>query len=115
MLRLIRLIVAIVVLAVIAIFAIANRTIVEVSFVPLPITMELPLYGVFLIGLVFGVLIGGFSVWFSYLAKAREARKLRNKVWALENQLNLMRQHEEKERAERQASARALTAPRAAA
>ena len=113
--RLIRLIVAILVLAVIVIFAIANREIVEVSYAPLPVTMELPLYGVFLIGLVFGVLIGGFSVWFSYLAKARQARKLRNKVWALENQLNLIRQEEEKARAERQvSSSRAVAAPRAA-
>ena len=116
MLRLIRLIVAILVLAVIVIFSIANRDIVEVSFAPLPVTMELPLYGVFLIGLVFGVLVGGFSVWFSYLARAREARKLRNKVWALENQLNLIRQEEEKARAERQtaSSSRSLAAPRAA-
>lgn len=116
MLRTLRLVIALVVLAVIAIFAIANRGIVDVSFAPLPISMELPLYGVFLIGLVFGVLIGGFSVWFSYLAKAREARKLRNKVWALENQLNLIRQQEEKERAERQTSpSRAVAVPRAAA
>jgi uncharacterized integral membrane protein len=115
MLRLIRLLIAILILAVIVIFAIANREVVQASLAPLPVTMELPLYGMFLIGLVFGVLIGGFSVWFSYLGKARQARKLRNKVWALENQLNLIRQQEEKERAERQvSSSRELAAPRAA-
>ena len=115
MLRLIRFVIAFVVLAVIVIFAIANRAPVVVSFSPLPVVMELPLYGVFLIGLIFGVLIGGLSVWFSYLAKAREARKLRNKVWALENQLNLIRQQEEKAQAERQAAGRAVAVPRAAA
>ncbi|HEX6143399.1 MAG TPA: LapA family protein [Geminicoccaceae bacterium] len=115
MLRLIRLLIAFVVLAVIVIFAIANRDPVQVSFAPLPAVMELPLYGVFLLGLVFGVLIGGFSVWFSYLKKAREARRLRNKVWALENQLNLIRQQEEKAQAERQAAGRAVAVPRAAA
>jgi uncharacterized integral membrane protein len=115
MIRLIRLLLAVIVLVVIVAFVIANRDPVTVSFAPLPVVMELPLYGVFLVGLVFGVLIGGFGVWIGSLMRARENRKLRNKVWALENQISLIRQQEEKAQAERQAASRAVAVPRVAA
>lgn len=114
MLRFFRLLLAVVALVVIVIFAIANRDPVDVSFAPLPIAMELPLYGVFLVGLVLGVLIGGVYVWLTALARAAEARRLRHKNRALENQLNLTRQQQEKAEAERQSGSRALSAPRAA-
>jgi lipopolysaccharide assembly protein A len=114
MLRFIRLLLAAVAIVVLVAFAIANRQPVEVSFAPLPVVMELPLYGVFMIGLVFGVLIGGTFIWFSALARARQVRHLRNRNWALENQLNLIKQQEEKAEAQRQAS-RAVAVPRAAA
>lgn len=115
MIRLIRLLLALLVLAVIVAFVIANRMPVEVSFAPLPAVMELPLYGVFLVGLVFGVLVGGVSVWIGSLMRARENRKLRNKVWALENQIRLLREQEEKERTEQHGAARAVTVPPRAA
>lgn len=115
MLRFFRLLLAVLALVIIIAFAIANREPVDASFAPLPISMELPLYGVFLVGLVLGVLIGAVYEWFTAMARATEARRLRNKVWALENQLKLTRQQQEKAEADRQTgSARALSAPRAA-
>ena len=101
MIRTLRLLLGLVALIVIVAFAVANRTPVDVSFAPLPVTIELPLYGAFLFGLIVGVLVGGIGVWLGGLAARHRARRLRNKVWALENQLNLLKQREEKAQAER--------------
>jgi uncharacterized integral membrane protein len=101
MVRILRLLLGLVALIVIVAFAVANRTPVDVSFAPLPLTIELPLYGAFLLGLIVGVLVGGIGVWLGGLAKRHQARRMRNKLWALENQLNLLKQQEEKAQAER--------------
>jgi len=101
MVRIVRLLLGLAALIVIMVFAIANNRPIDVSFWPLPILIELPVYGVFLLGLVIGVLVGGFGVWLGGHAYRRDARRLRSKVWALENQLNIIRQQEEKAQAER--------------
>ncbi len=100
MIRILRLLLALVALIVIIAFAVANRTPVDVSFAPFPITVELPLYGAFLWGLVVGVLTGGVGVWLGSLSERRRARRLGNRVRALENQLGAFRQQEERARAE---------------
>lgn len=102
MIRLLRLLLGLVALVIIMAFAIANRTPTLVSFAPLPIEVELPLYGVFLFGLVLGVLVGGLGVWLNAIGKRRFARRMRNKVWALENQLSALKGQQEKARAERE-------------
>jgi uncharacterized integral membrane protein len=94
MTRLVRLIVGLIALLIIVIFAIANRSPVEVSFAPLPLAIELPVYGVFLLGLVIGGLLGGAVVWLNGHPYRRDARRLRNRVWALENQLELLKKQE---------------------
>lgn len=114
MLRIVRLLLAVLAAVVIVGFAIANRVPVPVSFAPFPIVIELPVYGVFLFGLVIGVLVGGIGAWLGTLRKRREARRLRSKVWALENQLSAVRQREEQAEAERYTSQRALAAAGAA-
>jgi uncharacterized integral membrane protein len=108
MARSLRLLLGLAALIVIVAFAIANRTPVDVSFAPLPANLELPLYGVFLIGLTVGVLIGGIGVWLGSLARRRQARRLRGKVWALENQLQILKQQEEKARAERYSAQKSM-------
>jgi uncharacterized integral membrane protein len=108
MVRSLRLLLGVIALIVIVTFAIGNRTPVDVSFAPLPITIELPLYGAFLFGLIVGVLIGGIGVWLGGLAERHRARRLRNKVWALENQLSLLKQQEEKAQAERYRAQKSL-------
>jgi uncharacterized integral membrane protein len=111
MIKLLRLIVGIVALVVVIAFAIANRTMVEVGLAPLPTTIELPVYGVFLLGLVIGVLVGGIGVWVGGHAKRREARKARNRAWALENQLNVLKREADREQARRYSAGRELAAP----
>ena len=101
MIRSLRVLLGLVALIVIVTFAIANRTPVDVSFAPFPLTLELPLYGAFLFGLVIGVLVGGIGVWLGGFARRREAKRLRSRVWALENQLRIQKQQEERARAER--------------
>jgi uncharacterized integral membrane protein len=113
MIRLIRLLLALVALVFIIAFAIANRTPVDVSFAPFPITIELPLYGAFLWGLVIGVLVGGIGVWLGSLPHRRRARRLNSKVGSLEHQVGMLRRQEEKARAERYAAQRSTALPAA--
>lgn len=108
MVRILRLLLGVAALIVIMAFAIANRTPVDVSFFPLPILIELPVYGVFLLGLVLGALVGATAIWLGSLGRRREASRMRNKVWALENQLNVIKQQDEKARAERYSAERGL-------
>jgi uncharacterized integral membrane protein len=111
MIKLLRLIVGIVALVVIIAFAIANRGVVEVGLAPFPTTIELPVYGVFLFGLVLGVLVGGIGVWLGGHARRRDARKQRNRAWALENQLNVLKREADREEARRYSAGRQLAAP----
>jgi putative membrane protein len=108
MVRSLRLLLGLAALIVVVAFAIANRTPVDVGLAPLPVSTELPLYGVFLIGLIIGVLVGGIGVWLHSLGHRRQAKRLRSKVWALENQLQILKQQEEKARADRYAAQRSL-------
>jgi uncharacterized integral membrane protein len=108
MTKLLRLIVGLVALVVIIGFAIANRAVVEVGIAPLPSKIELPVYGVFLLGLVVGVLVGGIGVWLGGHARRRDARKLRNRAWALENQVNVLNRQADQEQAKRYTAGRAL-------
>jgi lipopolysaccharide assembly protein A len=111
MIKLLRLIIGIAALVVIIAFAIANRGVVQVGLVPLPTTIELPVYGVFLFGLVVGVLVGGIGVWLGGHAKRRDAKKLRRRTWALENQLNVQKREADREQARRYSAGRELAAP----
>lgn len=108
MIRLARVIVGLAGLVVVVAFAIANRTPVDVSFAPFPILVELPVYGVFLFGLALGGLIGGGVVWLSSLRHRRNARRIRNKVWALENQMAILRKQEQSAQAEGYTARRAV-------
>ena len=108
MIKLLRLIVGIVALVVVIAFAIANRAMVEVGLAPFPTTIELPVYGVFLFGLGVGVLVGGAAVGLAGHARRREARKARNRAWALENQVNVLKREAEREQAKRYTAGREL-------
>ena len=111
MIKALRILLALLGLIVIVAFAIANRAPVGVSFAPLPILLELPVYGVFLLGFVLGGLIGGVAVWLGGLPERRRARRMRNRVWALENQITVQKEQEQAARAEGYAAQRAVTAP----
>ncbi|MGH6900339.1 MAG: lipopolysaccharide assembly protein LapA domain-containing protein [Geminicoccaceae bacterium] len=100
MTRLVRLVLGLAGLVVIVAFAIANRTPVDVSFAPFPVLLELPVYGVFLLGLVLGALIGGSVVWLGGHGYRRDARRMRHRVWALEHQLEVQKKQERSAEAE---------------
>ena len=114
MIKLLRILVGLVGLIVVVAFAVANRTPVEVSLAPLPIMIELPVYGVFLLGLVLGGLLGGIAVWLASARYRWQARRLRNKVGALENQMAALKKQEQTARAEGYAAEPATIAQGAA-
>jgi uncharacterized integral membrane protein len=115
MIKALRILLGLAGLIVLVALAIANRTPVEVSLAPLPIVLELPVYGVFLLGLVLGGLLGGIAVWLGSAPYRRQARRLRNKVWALENQIAVLNKQEQAARAERYSAERAIVAQGATA
>ena len=99
MTKLLRTLLALAALIVIVTFAIANRTPVPVSFAPLPTLVELPVYGVFLLGLVLGGLIGGVALWLSRIPQRFQAWRMRKRVSALESQIALLKGQEQERRA----------------
>jgi len=110
MLSFLRILLALVALVAIVAFAIANRTPVPVSFAPLPYLIELPVYGVFLLGLVVGALVGGIALWLSGIPQRLRARRMRNKIWALENQIEVLKKQERQARAAEYSAERGMVA-----
>ncbi|MGH6914656.1 MAG: hypothetical protein ACREH3_13240 [Geminicoccales bacterium] len=115
MTKILRLLIGIVALVVVVAFAIANRAPVAVGLAPFPTTIELPVYGVFLLGLVVGVLVGGIGVWLGGHARRRDARRARHRLWALEHQLDVLKRQSEREQARTYSARRGLTAQAASA
>ena len=105
MTKILRTLLALLGLIAIVAFAVANRTPVPVSFAPLPILIELPVYGVFLLGLVLGGLIGGLALWLSGIPQRFQTRRMRKQVSALESQVAVLQQREQRARAEARAAA----------
>ena len=114
MIKALRVLLGLLGLLVIVAFAIANRTPVEVSFAPLPIALELPVYGVFLFGLVLGGLLGGSAAWLGGARYRRRARRLRRQTSVLESQVAVLKKQEQSTRLEGYAAERAPMARRAA-
>ena len=110
MTKILRTLLALAALIAIVAFAIANRTPVPVSFAPLPILIELPVYGVFLLGLVLGGLIGGLALWLSGIPQWFQARRMRRKVSALESQVAVLQEREQRARAESYPAQRGIMA-----
>ena len=50
---------------VIIVLSVDNRDMVDIVFWPLPFSYQMPLYAVFLIGLVAGAMLGGTATWLS--------------------------------------------------
>ena len=89
----------------------------SIVFWPLPFTYQMPLYAVFLIGLVAGALLGGTATWLSAPCRtgARPAR-CAARSRAVEYQDRLKREREEQEaleQARRKTQSMALTVPQA--
>lgn len=82
------------------VLAIDNRQHVDVVFWPLPYSINVPLYWVFLFSLALGAILGGLATWLSGRGRRAELRDLRAKA----------REREEQERRRREADEQALVA-----
>jgi putative membrane protein len=70
-----------------ATFAVSNRDLVELTFWPLPVAYELPLYLVVLVTLVLGFVIGRLTAWLGHLGTKRDRRRLAKHAQRLEAEL----------------------------
>lgn len=95
MIKLFRLLLGLIGLVVIVSFAVSNREMVNVALWPLPETVTLQLFWVFLFGLVVGAILGGIGAWLGGMRKRRERREMRRKADDLEGQLRAIRQKQE--------------------
>ena len=95
MLRLLRVLVGLTGLVVVVLFAIANRQPVDVSFWPLPVTVDLPLYGVLLVGLVLGVGLTALVASVEILRLRMRCRRLERRLRGFEYQARMAAEREE--------------------
>ena len=95
MIKTLRILLGLVGLVVVVAFAVANRMPVAVSLAPLPIVLELPVYSVFLLGLVLGGLLGGIALWLGNARYRWRALRLRNQVGALEGQMAVLKKQDQ--------------------
>ena len=86
-------IVAFVIALAVVLFALANRGPIILSFAPLPVERELPLFLVILVTFAAGVLVGGFSHWFASGRRRRTAREGTRRLALVERELTEVRQH----------------------
>lgn len=100
MLKIIRLLLALAAAAAIILFAVANRQPVDVSFWPTPLATDMPLWGVFMIGLFLGAALGGTASWLAGWKARREGRQARRRVVALEARERLRREEQARAEAE---------------
>jgi uncharacterized integral membrane protein len=71
------------------IFAVSNRDGVLVTFWPLPVVLEAPLYLVVLLALFVGFLVGELVAWVNGRRWRREARRRARRIEALEHELDV--------------------------
>ena len=77
MVKFLRTILGLIGLLVIVLFAIGNRQPIEISLWPTPFAIELPVYGVFLVALILGVVLGGIASWLGGHHQRAEAARSR--------------------------------------
>ena len=69
------------------VFALSNRDLLRIQFLPLPFTVEAPVYLVLMSMLFFGVILGGVGMWISILDARSVARSRMRRVKWLEAKL----------------------------
>jgi uncharacterized integral membrane protein len=83
--RLLQFILIVPVVAIGLVFAVANRHIVTVSFDPFPgdvvgVQITAPLFIIFILAMMFGVLVGGIATWFTQSRNRRALREARSEA-----------------------------------
>lgn len=94
MIKIFRLLLGLIGLVVIVSFAVSNRQNVEMTLWPLPNTLTVQLFWVFMFGLVVGAVLGGLGAWLGGMRKRREGRRMRHKAEDLEGQLRAIDQRQ---------------------
>ena len=105
MMRFLRGLLALLGVLAIVLFAVDNRTPVEISFWPTPVVVDLPVYGVFLLGFVLGCLLGAGILFIDLLRLRIETHRLRRRLHGYEYQRRLREEAEEEAALQRSASA----------
>jgi uncharacterized integral membrane protein len=85
--RLIHWIVTVPAAVVAVIFAVSNRETASVTFWPLPVVLDAPLYLVVLLALLLGFLVGELVAWINAGRARRLARERARRIEALEREL----------------------------
>jgi uncharacterized integral membrane protein len=98
--RIVTAIVVVPLVVIIVAFAVANRQAVTVSFDPFSsaapaYAATLPLFAIIFVGLILGVLIGGFAAWLRQGKWRRMARKLDAEFHTLHDELHRLRHRAE--------------------
>lgn len=110
MIKLFRILLGLAGVIVIGAFAVSNRQIVDMGLWPLPSTIQVQLFWVFLFGLSVGIILGGLGTWLAGMKKRRVARQTRSKAWALENQVKVLKEQQQATEAKAYEASRALPA-----
>lgn len=73
-------------------FAASNRTPVDLELWPLPFAVTVPVYGIALAAIAFGVVWGGLIGWFAAVRARRRARVETRRADAAEHDMRLLRE-----------------------
>ncbi len=103
MFRLVRTLLGVVGVVVITMFALANRGPVEIDLLALPAPVTVPVYSLFLAGLLGGALLGAVAAWLGGWRSRREGRLAQRRLAALEARERSRLDAEAAARAERRA------------
>lgn len=95
-------------------FAVSNREAVDLTIWPLPFVMAAPVYLLVLLTLVLGFIIGGLVAWGGQHHHRREARRGRERIRQLTEELQTYRDQEAKREEERRRAAEAARVEAAA-
>ncbi|MGI9416276.1 MAG: lipopolysaccharide assembly protein LapA domain-containing protein [Geminicoccaceae bacterium] len=95
MIKIFRLLLGLIGLVIVVSFAVSNRQNVEMTLWPLPNSLDVQLFWVFLFGLVVGAVLGGLGAWLGGMRRRREGRQMRRKADNLEGQLRVIREQQE--------------------
>ena len=83
--------IAVIVAVIVVLFAVSNRAEVEITLWPLPFQLNMGVYAVVLLAVLFGFIAGMIAAWMASGSVRRDRRRLRGQVRELEESLGRTR------------------------